>query len=425
MTPPSTNDNGARSQLGREDEGYEEGKVELEDSPPSPLCLYRPDIDFRLVPWLTLLYLMNFLDRGSIGNARAYEQFLLAFTVFFFPFALFEERVPSNLVLRHLRPSRWLSFIVFAWGIVSHDLTCLAIPERIDGSTGLRCLLGLAEAGLFPGILSGTRIALFFTAATMGGAFSGSLAVAIRNMDGLGGRPGWAWIFIIEGLVTILMACISPWVLQDFPETAKFLTEAERVYIVRELNEDQQLGTDEEKFKLKYLWDAGAAFPIASFMPTIINELGFSATAANLLSVPVYALACLVTCVVRLLGDRFGHREYMNLGFFGMVFLAYVILIVSRSVPLLYFAVYLAASTWILSNAEGSYKRATALAMAIALPRYRLAHGTVLAYIAVGWLSSLVYTVLLSRENKARDRGERDEVIDGKGDRWSGFRYTV
>ncbi|KAI9454442.1 MFS general substrate transporter [Russula earlei] len=438
MTPPSTNDNGARSQLGREDEGYEEGKVELEDSPPSPLCLYRPDvdisavdprklkrkIDFRLVPWLTLLYLMNFLDRGSIGNARLYnmekdlhttdEQFLLALTVFFFPFALFE--VPSNLVLRHLRPSRWLSFIVFAWGIVSYDLTCLAIPERIDGSTGLRCLLGLAEAGLFPGIVFylscwyksselGSRIALFFTAATMGGAFSGSLAVAIRNMDGLGGRPRWAWIFIIEGLVTILMACISPLVgiLMGF---------------------------------------AGAAFPIASFTPTIINELGLSATAANLLSVPVYALG----------------------GFFGMAFLAYVILIVSRSVALSYFAVYLAASAWISSNVEGSYKRATALAMAIAFgnmngavisnvyrerdrPRYRLGHGTVLAYIAVCWLSSLVLYRPLRRENKARDRGELDEVIDDvenknadpdngrygsvadarreKGDRWSGFRYTV
>lgn len=95
----------------------------------------------------------------------------------------------------------------------------------------------------------GSRIAVFFSAATVAGAFSacitlgqgkridcfkqrsrsgGLLAAAIHNMDGIGGRPGWAWIFILEGLFTILVACASPWVVQDFPESARFLTEAER-----------------------------------------------------------------------------------------------------------------------------------------------------------------------------------------------------
>jgi sugar phosphate permease len=96
----------------------------------------------------------------------------------------------------------------------------------------------------------GSRIAVFFSAATVAGAFSGYitfgqgklidrskqryrsgglLAAAIHNMDGIGGRPGWAWIFILEGLFTILVACASPWVVQDFPESARFLTEAERM----------------------------------------------------------------------------------------------------------------------------------------------------------------------------------------------------
>ena len=101
----------------------------------------------------------------------------------------------------------------------------------------------------------------------------GLLAAAIHNMDGIGGRPGWAWIFILEGLFTILVACVSPWVLQDFPESAKFLTEAERmylptpifhmnatlirtyvgVYIIRELKADMQFTADGENFKLMYL----------------------------------------------------------------------------------------------------------------------------------------------------------------------------
>ena len=91
-------------------------------------------------------------------------------------------------------------------------------------------------------------------------------------MDGIGGRPGWAWIFILEGLFTILVACTSPWVLPDFPESANFLSEVERMYnhtyisqechsdiyvgvhIIRELKDDRPFVGDEEKFKLKYLW---------------------------------------------------------------------------------------------------------------------------------------------------------------------------
>jgi hypothetical protein len=98
----------------------------------------------------------------------------------------------------------------------------------------------------------GSRIAVIISAATIAGAFSvyitsghgmpvlidyskqpcrsgGFLAAAIHDMDGVGGKPGWAWIFILEGLFTILLACASPWVIQDFPESAKFLSAAERM----------------------------------------------------------------------------------------------------------------------------------------------------------------------------------------------------
>jgi len=428
------------------------------------------------------------------------KQYLMALTTFFFPYALLE--VPSNLALKYLRPSRWIPFIVFVWGIA---MTFHGFAHNYGDLIGLRFLLGLAEAGLFPGIVFylscwykrselGSRVAVIFSAATIAGAFSGFLAVAIHNMDGIGGRPGWAWIFILEGLSTILVACASPWVLQDFPESAKFLSEVERVYIIRELKDGMLFGADEEKLKLKYLWQCltdwktfvslgmfmgvgGPIFAFSLFTPTIIHQLGFRATAANLLSVPVYVLACLVTFALAILGDRLGHRGYrgyINLTLLGTAFIGYLILIMSRNTALSYFAIYLAAaslfplvpniSAWVSSNVEGSYKRGAALAMAISFgnlngavtsnvyreqdtPWYSFGHGIVLMYIAIGWLSSLIYTVLLRRENKARDRGERDEVIDGfdnksadvlngryssvaearreKGDMWSGFRYTV
>ncbi|KAH8997890.1 MFS general substrate transporter [Lactarius hatsudake] len=507
------------------DDEFEQVEITSVQIPPPATAaadpnVYRPDIDistvdprklkrkidFRLVPWLGLLYLMNFLDRGSIGNARLYgmqkdlnitdKQYLVALTVFFFPYALFE--VPSNLALRYLRPSRWLSFIVLVWGIA---MTFHGFAHNYGDLIGLRFLLGLAEAGLYPGIVFylscwykrselGSRVAVFFSSATVAGAFSGLLAAAIHNMDGVGGRPGWAWIFILEGLATILVAVASFYVLQDFPETAKFLTEAERVYTIRALREDMQFSAGGEKFEFKYLrqcltdWKTyvamgiymgfdGPLFAFSLFTPTIINELGFKATAANLLSVPVYAWACLMTCAVGFLGDRLGSRGHTNLVLFGTGLVGYIILIFSQNAALSYFAVYLAASSiyptipnsvaWVSSNVEGSYKRSAVLGMAIGFgnlngavtanvyrardkPWYRLGHGVVLAYIALGWLCSLAYIILLRRENKARDRGERDEVIDDggdpvnpkngrygsvadarreKGDMWSGFRYTL
>lgn len=77
----------------------------------------------------------------------------------------------------------------------------------------------------------GTRVGVFFSSATIAGAFSGLLAAAIAKMDGVGGRPGWAWIFILEGLFTVLCAIASFFILSDFPDTAKFLTDTERTSI--------------------------------------------------------------------------------------------------------------------------------------------------------------------------------------------------
>ncbi|KAI0800960.1 MFS general substrate transporter [Fomes fomentarius] len=496
--------------------------VTLRDTSGESANVYRPDvdtsdvderklmrrIDWHVVPWLAVLYLLNFLDRGSIGNAKLYhmtddlhitdKQYLIALTVFFFPYSLFE--LPSNVALKRLRPSRWLSFIMLVWGIA---MTFHGLITDYAGLVGLRFLLGLAEAGLYPGVVFymscwyrrdelGTRVGVFFSSATIAGAFSGLLAAAIANMDGVGGKPGWAWIFILEGLATVLCAIASFFILSDFPDTAKFLSETERVWVIRRLQADMKFSAGGESFKMKYVWQSlvdwktwlamgiymgfdGPLFAFSLFTPSIINQLGFQATAANLLSVPVYAWACIMTVGVGFWGDRVKTRAWINLGLFGSGLVGYVILICSSNPSLSYFAVYLAASSiyptirtcsfaWISSNIEGSYKRSAVLAMAIGWgnlngavtsnvyravdkPWYRLGHGIVLAYIGIGWLSSLALYFFLKHENALRQRGLRDEVIDGvendtadeknghfdsvqaakieKGDLWSGFRYSL
>ncbi|ESK89347.1 high-affinity nicotinic acid transporter [Moniliophthora roreri MCA 2997] len=465
-------------------------------------------IDFALIPWLSFLYLLSFLDRTSIGNAKLYDlekdlgitddQYLISLTVFFFSYAIFE--VPSNVFLKRLRPSIWLSGLMLLWGVM---MTVQGLVHDYGGLVTMRLLLGTFEAGLFPGVnfyLScwykrsefGIRAAIFFSAATVSGAFGGLLAAAIAQMDGVGGKPAWAWIFILEGLLTVVAGVFSFWIVQDFPDTAKFLSEAERTVVVRRLQSDDQFSAGGEKLRWKYIrmsildWKtwvgmliyAGCDMPLYAFslfLPSIINQLGQFATnrtVANLLTVPVYVFACIVTCLVGFLADRYGRRGYFNIAFFCLGAAGYIILIASRNPALSYFAVFLATCgifpnipntiAWMSNNVEGSYKRSVTLGMVISFgningavssnvyrsedaPWYPLGHGLVLMYIAIGIITSCIYLFFVKRENAKRERSERDEIIGDsktghekngrydsiadakreKGDDYSGYRYTI
>lgn len=164
---------------------------------------------------LALLYLLSFLDRGNIGNAKieglqedlglTNDQYNWCLTCFFFTYAAFE--VPSNLILKRLRPSVWLPAIMVAWGVV---MTLMGVVQNYAGLMSARIFLGVTEAGLFPGVAYyltnwykreeiQLRQAMFFSAASVAGAFSGLLAFGIGKMDGVGGYEGWRWIFILEG----------------------------------------------------------------------------------------------------------------------------------------------------------------------------------------------------------------------------------
>ncbi|EAU87174.2 hypothetical protein CC1G_05863 [Coprinopsis cinerea okayama7 len=392
-------------------------------------------LDLALVPWPSFLYLLTFLGRTSVGNAKLYgldedlglsdSQYLLSLTIFFISYALFE--VPSNVLLKKLRPSIWLSLMMFIWGLI---MLSQAFVRDFPQLMAVRWLLGMFEAGLFPGVsyyLScwykrseyGLRAAWFFSAGTIAGAFGGLLAAAISKMDGIAGKPAWAWIFILEGILTVIVSTASFWIIQDFPETAKFLTEAERTVVIRRLQSDNQFSAGGEKFRKRYLWQS-----LKDWKTWIGNEL---------------------------------MRDLLRSGIY-------------PTVP--------NTIAWISNNVEGSYKRSVSLAMVISLgningavgsniyrakdrPYYTLGHGLVLMYLALGMIFSGLYLFLLKMENARRDRGERDEIIGGdpstttttttttttssgdskwskngsfatvaeakreKGDLWSGYRYVL
>lgn len=143
----------------------------------------------------------------------------------FFPFYAFAE-IPSNIMLKRISAHFWFFTIMLTWGIV---MTCQGLVKNYQGLLACRIFLGIAEGGLFPGVSfyitlwyprheTGFRLAIFFSAATIAGAFGGFLARGIAGLDGKGGLGAWAWIFIIEGLMTFVVAFLCPFAITDSPE---------------------------------------------------------------------------------------------------------------------------------------------------------------------------------------------------------------
>ena len=174
-------------------------------------------IDLRVVPVLTILYLLAFLDRVNINNAQSFRlsqdlklqrtQFNTALVIFFVPYVIFE--IPANLLLKRFKPHVWLSGCMFFFGLIT---ICQGLVQSYSGLLATRFFLGLAETGMFPGCFyligmwyrreqAQKRFSFFFGSASLAGAFGGLLASAIGKMDGIRGYHGWRWIFILEGVL--------------------------------------------------------------------------------------------------------------------------------------------------------------------------------------------------------------------------------
>lgn len=455
-------------------------------------------VDIRLLPILAFMYLFSFMDRANIGNARLQglekdlkmvgDQYNLALTLFFVPYCLCE--FPSNLILSKVRPSRWLPFITVLWGSI---VIATGFVRNFHQLLAARILLGVAEAGFYPGVIYylslwyprymfQTRIACFYGAASMAGAFSGLLAYGIGYMDGLRGIGGWAWIFIIEGVLTVLVGIVAYVVMVDFPSTCLFLTSVEKQFVL----DSQRLHTaslgEESQFELHDAWAAvtdwqvylfilisyGFVVPlygITFFAPTIINSFGYSPAITQLLSVPPYILATICVYIFAYLSDKLRLRSLFLLISLLITFAGYAINISPAPIPLKYFGIFLCVtgsysgipglSAWQANNSSGRYKRALALAMHIGFansggavgsalfrkrdgPRYLLGYGLELMFIALSIVTVGTIVVIYRVINARRDEVQRREVESGvaiseeelqerrkQGDKAVDFRYTL
>jgi len=419
---------------------------------------------------------MTDLINRNIGNAKIQgltedlhltgDQYNICLTVFFLTYCVFE--IPSNLVLKKFRPSIWLPSIMIVWGAMT---VCLGVVKNYHGLLAVRIFLGVAEAGLYPGVAyyltlwyctseMAFRQGLFFSAASLAGAFSGLLAYAIVKMNGVGGYAGWRWIFILEGLLTVAVAFAAYFVMYDFPDTAKFLTEEEKAWAVHRLKyqgskRSGRLVAEAEHFSWKFVIQAltdwqlyvclfmywGIVCPlygISLFLPTIINQLGYTAATAQLLTIPIYVSATIACIVVCWFSDRAAKKGNPRSPYvFGpmlAILIGFIMAIAASAhggVPgVVYAGVFIATCgiypafpgniTWISNNLAGSYKRAAGMAFQIGIgnlggamasnfyrtqdsPKYLLGHGLEIMFVMMGLIAVVVLRVSYQRVNRKRE----------------------
>jgi len=301
----------------------------------------------RIVPFLFLCYVVAFLDRVNVGFAKLQMADQLGFSdavygfgagIFFIGYFFFE--VPSNLILEKVGARFWIARIMVTWGIIS---ACMMLVETEFWFYTLRFLLGVAEAGFFPGVIlyltywfpAAQRcrmIALFMTAIAISNVVGSPISGAIMQfLDGIHGWQGWQWLFLLEGIPSVLVGILVLLVLDDGPNKARWLNESERALVLRHLAEDEagkaagrlrhrfaDVFRDARVWALSffYLCTVIGFYAVNFWMPTIIQELGadpHNYFQVGLLSMVPWGGAAIIMVLVGTHSDRSRERFWHTL----------------------------------------------------------------------------------------------------------------
>ncbi|KAK0653773.1 putative transporter [Lasiodiplodia hormozganensis] len=448
-------------------------------------------LDFQVVPLLCILFLISFIDRSNIANAKIQgmeedlnlhgNQYNIAVWVFTLAYVVFG--VPANLIFKKYGP-KTLSLMMLLWGIT---VIGQGVTSSAGGLIACRFLEGIMEAGFVPGCayLIGSyykkdeflkRYTWFFSAAIAAGAFNGLLATLISKMDGVGNYAGWRWIFIIEGLITVVFSFCSIFWIVPFPEKSTMFTPEEKAVLLTRIAEDgggvRHDKLDPKRF-FKYMMDwkiwlcvlsyLGAeenAASVIAFQPSILKGLGYTATQAQIHSIPIYAASFVFSLTCAWLSERLRQRYV-----FGM--LGSVICMVGLAVELAqprdpnirYMGMFFVTAgpyltmpitvVWNAINVGKGYKRTVAFACVIALgncgafvasnvfiteeaPVYHTGFSTNMGFISLSLVSQTALYIGLRLENRRKDRERRElpAVLDQKmyedaGEKHPDFRYQL
>ncbi|KAH6845864.1 MFS transporter [Chaetomium sp. MPI-CAGE-AT-0009] len=295
-------------------------------------------IDWKMMPMLTVMFLMNYLDRINVSNARLAglqedshmtdTQWNAGISTFYIGYLL--GQLPGNLLLSKVKPNWFLATTMLLW---SAGTLCMASITTGWGFALCRFFIGFTEAPFFPGITLMTsswytkeenplRMAIWHAGNTVSNILSGFLAAGIlENMGGVAGLHSWQWFFLIEGAASVLVALVAFAVLPAWPENSKFLDEQEReMALYRVLNSNG--GIEETRGGI---WDglkSAARDPFTwifclmhfalitaqsfkDFLPSIMNTFHFSKLTTYLIQAPPYAIAYLAACLLAWSSGKF------------------------------------------------------------------------------------------------------------------------
>ena len=299
-------------------------------------------VTWRLIPFLFLCYVVAYLDRVNVGFAKLQMLNDLQFSetvyglgagIFFIGYFLFE--VPSNVILHRTGARIWIARIMVSWGVISSLMMFVTTPAMFYT---LRFLLGIAEAGFFPGIIlyltywfpaarRARVVALFMTAIALSGVIGGPLSGWImQSFAGLNGWNGWQWMFLLEGIPSVLCGVAVFFYLDDSIAKAKWLSAAEKKLLIDNIARDE--GSRAEH-SLKQVFSNGRVWLMASiyfcfimglygisfWLPQLIRTAGVkNVLDVGLLTMIPYALAAVAMVLASRSSDRTGERRFHTAG---------------------------------------------------------------------------------------------------------------
>ncbi len=294
----------------------------------------------RLIPFLFVLYLVAYLDRINVGFASLQMNRELGLTesvfglgagLFFLGYSLFE--VPSNLILARVGARRWIARIMISWGVVA--IAMVAVRGAIS-FFALRFILGLAEAGFFPGVIlyltfwfpareQARAVALFMTATALAGIIAGPVSGALLELHGLLGLSGWQWLFLLEGLPALILGVMVLLYLPDGPEKAVWLGVDERAALLSRLESERRRGTQKRQrsfreaisnstvwlLSLVYFAIVFGLYGVTFWLPQIIRTFGTrSDFGIGMLSAIPFVGAAIAMVFVGRASDLSGERRW-------------------------------------------------------------------------------------------------------------------
>ncbi|KAH8596271.1 major facilitator superfamily domain-containing protein [Bisporella sp. PMI_857] len=354
-------------------------------------------IDLFLMPNIFIMYLLSYMDRTNIGNAKiagmAHDlnldsaRYSVVLVVFFAGYVAME--VPSNMLLTKIgRPSIFLPCIMFLWGCMTIGM---GFVNSYHGVIAFRVVIGCLEAGFAPGVLlvlsswykkaeQSRRFSIYIGAAILSGAFGGLIGGGITDgMEGTAGLRGWRWLFIVEGALTSAWSIIAYFLLLDFPANEKSFSPRERELAMQRIAYDQltvqvdgpEIGHLKAllvaarnwrlwAFTVGYMTIVGSS-TLSYFYPTLVQGLGYSSRDAQYMTVPIYMVAFVATAFSGYYMDRFSHNRgwalasWMGLALICSACVLGIYNFVARYVLL----VFMAAGLWASNAIALSYASST------------------------------------------------------------------